>query len=45
MTRVGVAAGENTPAGAAVVFADTGKPLQFEVILDKEDKKYVNHGK
>ena len=44
VTRVGVAAGENTPAGAAVVFADTGKPLQFEVILDKEDKKYVNQG-
>lgn len=44
VTRVGVAAGENTPAGAAVVFADTEKPLQFEVILDKEDKKYVNQG-
>ncbi len=44
VTRVGVVAGENTPAGAAVVFADTEKPLQFEVILDKEDKKYVNQG-
>lgn len=44
VTRVGVAAGENTPAGAAVVFADTEKPLQFEVILDKEEKKYVNQG-
>lgn len=44
VTRVAVAAGENTPSGAAVVFADTRKPLQFEVILDKEDKKYVNQG-
>lgn len=42
--RVGVAAGEITSSGASVVFADTGKPLQFEVILQKEEKKYVNLG-
>ena len=44
ITRVGVAAGEETSSGASVVLADTGKPLQFEVILQKEDKKYVNLG-
>ena len=44
VTRVGAAAGEKLSAGPAVVFADTEKPLQFEVILDKEDKKYVNQG-
>lgn len=27
-----------------MVFADTARPLQFEVILQKEEKKYVNLG-
>ena len=44
VTRVGVAAGERTSSGASVVFADTARPLQFEVILQKEEKKYVNLG-
>ena len=44
VTRVGVAAGEQTSSGASVVFADTARPLQFEVILQKEEKKYVNLG-
>lgn len=44
VTRVGVEAGEQTSSGASVVFADTARPLQFEVILQKEEKKYVNLG-
>ena len=44
VTRVGVAAGERTSSGASVVFADTARPLQFEVILLKDEKKYVNLG-
>ena len=44
VTRVGVAAGEQTSSGASVVFADTARPLQFEVILQKEEKKYVSLG-
>ena len=44
VTRVGVAAGEQTSSEASVVFADTARPLQFEVILQKEEKKYVNLG-
>lgn len=44
VTRVGVAAGEQTSQGASVVFADTARPLQFEVILQKDEKKYVNLG-
>lgn len=44
VTRVSVAAGEQTSSGASVVFADTARPLQFEVILQKEEKKYVNLG-
>lgn len=44
VTRVGVSVGESTTAGAAVIFADTSQPLQFEIFLDKEQKKYVELG-
>lgn len=44
VTGVGVSVGESTTAGAAVIFADTSQPLQFEVFLDKEQKKYVELG-
>lgn len=44
VTRIQVSAGERTPDGAAVVYADLSSPLQFCVSLTKEQKKYVNQG-
>lgn len=41
VTQVHVRAGENTTDSAAVTFADASVPLQFEAVLDKEQKKYV----
>lgn len=41
---VNVRAGENTAETAAVTFADTDVPLQFEAVLDQEQKKYVEPG-
>lgn len=42
--QVGVAAGQNTTDSAAVTFADSAAPLQFEAIVDQEQKKYVEAG-
>lgn len=44
VTRVNLIAGERTTDGAAVVCADNEIPYQFETILGKEQKKYVNQG-
>lgn len=44
VTQVNVMPGGNTREEAAVVFADTSVPFLFDVILDKEQKKYVDLG-
>lgn len=44
VTAVHVRAGESTTDSAAVTFADRTVPLQFEAVLDKEQKKYVEPG-
>lgn len=44
VTSVSVRAGENTTDAAAVTFADAAVPLQFEAVLDREQKKYVEPG-
>ncbi len=44
VTRVNLTAGERTTDGAAVVCADKEIPYQFETLLAKEQKKYVNQG-
>ena len=44
ITCVNVSPGEPATSGAALVFADINEPLQFEIFLDKDQKKYVNQG-
>lgn len=44
ITRIQVSPGERVPDGAAVVYADLSSPLQFCVLLSKEQKRYVNQG-
>lgn len=44
VTRVQVSPGERVGDGAAIVYADLSSPLQFQVSLTKEQKKYVNQG-
>lgn len=44
ITKVNLTAGEKTPEGAAIVYADEEVSYQFEVLIDKEQKKYVNQG-
>lgn len=44
ITSVNVRAGENTTDSAAVTFADASVPLQFEAVLNEEQKKYVEPG-
>ncbi len=44
VTKIHVVAGERTADGAAVVCADHEVPYQFETLLGKEQKKYVNLG-
>ena len=44
MTKVNVTVGERTVDGAAIVCADKEVPYQFETLLGKEQKKYVNQG-
>lgn len=44
VTGVNVSAGNNTPDGAAVVYAAKDSDLKFQTTLTKEDKKYVNQG-
>lgn len=41
VTQVGVAAGQITTELPVVIFADGSVPLQFEAILEPEQKKYV----
>lgn len=44
VTKINLTAGERTTDGAAVVCADKEIPYQFETVLSKEQKKYVNQG-
>lgn len=44
ITRIQVSPGERVPDGAALVYADLSSPMQFNVSLTKEQKKYVNQG-
>lgn len=44
VTKINLTAGERTTDGAAIVCADRDIPYQFETVLDKEQKKYVNLG-
>lgn len=44
ITAIKVSAGENTPEGAGVVYADIKENLQFVVWLSPEQKRYVNQG-
>lgn len=44
VTQVHVRPGEKTTDSAAVIYADTSSLLQFEAVLDKEQKKYVEPG-
>ncbi len=44
VTRIQVNPGERVGDGAAVVYADLTSPMQFQVSLTKEQKKYVNQG-
>ncbi len=44
ITQVPVSVGERTPDGAAVLMADLSQPLFFTVVLDQEQKKYVDPG-
>lgn len=44
ITRIQVSPGERVGDGAAVVYADLSSPMQFQVSLTKEQKKYVNQG-
>lgn len=44
ITRVQVSPGERVGDGAAVVYADLASPMQFQVSLTGDQKKYVNQG-
>ena len=44
ITRIQVSPGERVGDGAALVYADLSSPMQFQVSLTKEQKKYVNQG-
>lgn len=44
VTGIQVSPGERVGDGAAVVYADLSSPMQFQVSLTKEQKKYVNQG-
>lgn len=44
ITKIKLTVGERTPDGAAIVCTDAQVPFQFEAILTKEQKKYVNLG-
>lgn len=44
ITAVNVTAGNDTPDGAAVVYADKEENLEFRMTLTKEEKKYINQG-
>lgn len=44
ITRIQVSPGERVGDGAAVVYADLSSPMQFQVSLTKDQKKYVNQG-
>ncbi len=44
ITRIQVSPGERVGDGAAIVYADLSSPMQFQVSLTKEQKKYVNQG-
>ncbi len=44
VTKVNLTVGERTVDGAAVVCADNEVPYQFETLIAKEQKKYVNQG-
>lgn len=44
ITEICVTTGEKTTEGAAVICADTSVPYQLEVLLDKNQKKYVEQG-
>lgn len=44
VTRIQVSPGERVGDGAAVVYADLSSPMQFQVLLTREQKKYVNQG-
>lgn len=44
VTRVNITVGERTADGAAIVCADKEVPYQFETLISKEEKKYVNQG-
>lgn len=44
VTQVHVRPGEKTTGQAAVTYADVSSLLQFEAVLDKEQKKYVEQG-
>ena len=44
VTKIHLTAGERTTDGAAVVCADKEIPYQFETLLAREQKKYVDQG-
>lgn len=44
VTGIHVMPGERVPDGACVVYADMTNPLQFEAVLTKEQKEYVDVG-
>ncbi len=44
VTKVNVTVGERTVDGAAIVCADKEVPYQFETLIAREQKKYVNQG-
>lgn len=44
VTKVNVTVGERTVDGAAVICADKEVPYQFETLITREQKKYVNQG-
>ena len=44
VTELFVSAGEYTPEGSAILFADAQAPFYFSVMLDAKQKKYVEPG-
>lgn len=44
VTAVNVSAGNDTPDGAAVAYADREENLEFRMMLTKEEKKFINQG-